>query len=253
MHFKTVKTNIMKKIILSLIVIIFTSNLSFAQWWGQKKIRGNGDYTTQTRNVDSYDEIALTGSLDVYLVAGSEGNLRIQAESNLMDYILTEVQGDKLKISVEKGYELIESRRMEIKIEVPVEDSHGVSLTGSGDIQGKTLISAEDFKLELTGSGDIELHLEATRIRGSITGSGDVDLRGKTEELDSKVTGSGDFDASKLVAERVMATVSGSGDIEVNATQALKARVQGSGDITYKGNPEKQDFKTAGSGAISKD
>lgn len=243
----------MKKIILSFLVITFASNLSFAQWWGQKKIRGNGDQITQNRKLDTYDEIALVGSLDVYLVAGSEGNIRIEAESNLMDYIITEVKGNKLKISVEKGYELIESRGKGILIHVPVEDISDISLTGSGNIEGKTFMTANNLKLELTGSGDIELHLEANQIRGGITGSGDIALRGSAEKLDCKVTGSGDFDASKLTAKRVLATVSGSGDIAVNATQGLKAQVRGSGDITYKGNPDKQDFKTAGSGSISKD
>ena len=48
------------------------------------------------------------------------------------------------------------------------------------------------------------------------------------------------------------AVVSGSGDIQVTASQSLKARVSGSGDISYRGNPEKQDFKTSGSGDISR-
>lgn len=242
----------MKKIILSSVLIVFTINLSYAQWWSQNKIHGNGDYTTETRSLDTYDEIAVTGGMDVFLIAGTEGELKIQAESNLMEYIITEVQGDKLKIYTEKGYELVESRRMEIKIEVPVEDISAVSLTGSGDIEGQVTIVADDLDLKLTGSGDINLDIEAVRIRGTVTGSGDMELKGKAEELDCRVTGSGDFDASDLLAKRASATVSGSGDIEVNVSDALKARVQGSGDISYDGNPEKQDFKTAGSGSISK-
>lgn len=242
----------MKKIILSSLLIVFTINLSSAQWWGQKKIRGNGDYTTQTRSLDSYDEIAVAGSMDVILIAGTEGSLKVQAESNLMEYILTEVQGGELKISVEKGYELIESRRMGIKIEVPIEEISAASLTGSGDIEGRTRIVADDFDLKLTGSGDINLDVEAVQISGTVTGSGDIDLKGKAQDLECKVTGSGDFDASNLIVKRATATVSGSGDIELNVSDELKARVRGSGDISYEGNPEKQDFNTAGSGSISK-
>ncbi|MBP6585664.1 MAG: DUF2807 domain-containing protein, partial [Flavobacterium sp.] len=44
--------------------------------------------------------------------------------------------------------------------------------------------------------------------------------------------------------------VSGSGDIKVNCTEFIEARVAGSGDIEYKGNPKKVDTKVAGSGTI---
>jgi hypothetical protein len=37
----------------------------------------------------------------------------------------------------------------------------------------------------------------------------------------------------------------------VFCTENLKARVAGSGDINYKGNPKTKDTKTAGSGDIS--
>lgn len=40
-----------------------------------------------------------------------------------------------------------------------------------------------------------------------------------------------------LVATNVTATVSGSGDIECYASKQLNARVNGSGEIEYKGNP----------------
>lgn len=241
----------MKKLFLTLIAITCSLNLSYGQWWGQQKVRGNGDYTTQTRNVNPYDEISVTGSFEVTLVSGAEGTLKIQGESNLLEHLLTEVKGKELKISVERGYQLVESRRMPITIEVPVEHIDALTLTGSGDIIGKDQLQADDFEVKLTGSGDIELDLKAQRIKGKVTGSGDVVLRGSTVDLDCEVTGSGDFQATNLKAQQVTATVSGSGDIEIHASEALQARVQGSGDISYKGNPKKQNFKTFGSGSIS--
>ncbi|MGV6832311.1 MAG: GIN domain-containing protein, partial [bacterium] len=46
-------------------------------------------------------------------------------------------------------------------------------------------------------------------------------------------------------------SVAGSGDAEVVCRESLKARVAGSGDIEYKGNPAKEDTKVSGSGSIS--
>ncbi len=222
-----------------------------AQWWSNKKVNGNGNYTTQNRNVSSYDAVSLTGGMDVELVAGTEGKLTVEAESNLMEYITTEVSGGTLKISVEKGVSLRPSKNHGIKVTVPVKEIEEVNLTGSGDIWNTGTLHASEFKIGLTGSGDIKLNINSQNIDGSITGSGDVALRGNTNNLNCKTTGSGDFKAYDLQAEEVNAQISGSGDMEVNASKLLKARISGSGDIRFKGKPEKQDFKTFGSGSIS--
>ena len=108
-----------------------------AQWFGGKTIKGNGKMTTENRNTSSYEGVSLVGSMDVELVAGKEGKLTIEAESNLIEYITTTVENGKLKISVEKGVSLDPSNNKKIKVTVPFEEIEEVTLTGSGDIWKK--------------------------------------------------------------------------------------------------------------------
>ncbi|MBO2545550.1 head GIN domain-containing protein [Salegentibacter sp. BDJ18] len=242
----------MKKLILILSVLFIASSPVQAQWWGSSEtIKGNGEMTSEKRSTGDYDEISLVGSMDVELVSGTEGNLTVEAESKLQEYITTEVSGGTLKISVEKGYNLKPSRSNGIKVTVPFKDLAAVEVTGSGDLWNSSTITARNFSTKLTGSGDIKLDLAVENLEGAVTGSGDILLSGKARDFNCKVTGSGDFKAYGLKAENVEATVMGSGDIQISANKKLKAKVMGSGDIKYKGNPENQDFKTSGSGSIS--
>ncbi|MGB7841613.1 MAG: head GIN domain-containing protein [Salinimicrobium sp.] len=243
----------MKKIFFILALMALGLQTTNAQWWGgNKKIKGNGNMKTETRKVSNYDKIELEGSMNVELVAGTEGNLKVAAEENLLEYILTEVSGDELKISTEKGYNLDPSGNNKITVTVPFKDLSRVSLTGSGDIRTRDRITAENFEIKITGSGDIKLPLQAKNVRASITGSGDIDLIGSAKDFDCKVTGSGDISAFDFKCENVDATVTGSGDIQVYASEELRAKIPGAGDIQYKGNPKKEDFKTVGIGSISK-
>ncbi|MDT0685805.1 head GIN domain-containing protein [Autumnicola psychrophila] len=241
----------MKIAILVLIALTLSFTSANAQWWGNDKIKGNGKVVTDNRSTPDYDEVQLVGFMNVELVAGTEGRLKVEAESNLQEYIITEVSGGILKISVEKGVQIDPSRGNEIKITVPFEDLEGVSLTGSGDIWTRDKIKASNFSSSVTGSGDMNLDLNVENLEGAITGSGDVNFKGTANTFKCKVTGSGDFEAYDLKARFVEATVSGSGDVMVNVSEKLTARVSGSGDISYKGNPEKEDFKTSGSGSVS--
>lgn len=241
----------MKNVVILLCLVLMGSTNMNAQWWGGKKVNGNGNMVTDTRKTSSYDQIALVGSIDVQIIQGNEGNLKVEAESNLQEYILTEVKDRKLKISIEKDVSLNPSRNMSIRVTVPVETISSLYVTGSGDVSNTGILNSSELKIGVTGSGDINLSVEAKELWGSITGSGDIKLHGKARDFNCKVTGSGDFNAFGLKAKNVEAAVSGSGDIQVSASRSLKARVSGSGDISYKGNPEKQDFKTSGSGSVS--
>ena len=55
------------------------------------------------------------------------------------------------------------------------------------------------------------------------------------------IAGSGNIQAADLEAENTDASISGSGNISCYASQKLVARVKGSGDIAYKGNPQEVD------------
>lgn len=234
---------------LTFIIAVSLMTLSHAQW---KRVKGNGKMVTVERSVGEYDYVALAGWFDVELVDGEEGELTLQGEENLLEYIKTEVKDGKLTIKQKKGVNLRPSSWNEgITITVPVERVDGVSLSGSGDIVGKTVLQSDDFRTSISGSGDISLEVEAQSVDASMSGSGDINLSGKTTDFEVSVSGSGDIKAYDLSAEFVDAQVSGSADIKVTANQMLKARVSGSGDITYKGNPKKIDTKSSGSGDIS--
>lgn len=216
--------------------------------WG-KKIKGNGNVTTKTVNTGDYDAIRGIGSMDIHLEKGTEGNISVTTDDNLHEYLEIEVKDNTLLVKTKKNVNIYTKNGIHVK--VPFTDISEVALTGSGDIDTKDTIKADNLEVVITGSGDIELDVEARMVDAKVTGSGDMVLTGKTNDLAVKVTGSGDFRGFDLDAQNTEASVSGSGDIRVVAKRNLKARVHGSGDITYKGNPERRDTKTSGSGDIS--
>ena len=241
----------MKKL-LTLTLALAAMTATNAQW---KKVKGNGNVVTIERSTADYDEVAVAGWFDVDLVAGTEGQLTIKGEENLLEYIKTEVKGDKLVIKVKSGINLRPSSWGSdggIRITVPVEEVSSVSLSGSGDVVGKTVIKADNFSTALSGSGDVKLQVEAETVDASLSGSGDINLSGEAGNFEVRVSGSGDIKAFELSANNVEASISGSADVRVTANESLVARVSGSGDIHYRGNPKKIDSKASGSGEISK-
>jgi hypothetical protein len=234
-----------------LLAALMLSTMTHAQWWGNEKIKGNGKMTTETRNTGAYDGIKCAGSMDYVLVAGDEGMIKLEGEENLLEYIMTEVKNGNLIVKTKKGVNLRPSSNKELKVTIPFKDINKVSLAGNGDLWNTDTIKADDLDVSLAGSGDIVLDVETTSVKGSVAGSGDLTLKGNTNDLVASVAGSGDFHGFMLQADNTTVSIAGSGDAEVVSNKSIKARVAGSGDIEYRGNPDKEDTKVTGSGTIS--
>lgn len=194
----------------------------------------------------------MSGFFDVDLVSGKEGNISISGEENMIEHLKVEVVQQTLKIYVEKGKNLRPTKGKKLLVTVPFESLDAVSLSGSGDVNTKNTIKTKQFEARLTGSGDVKFDVDAVAVTATLTGSGDLVLKGKTQSLECNITGSGDLNADNLSSNDVVVSLSGSGDCKVNCSNNLQARVSGSGDITYKGDPKKKDTKVSGSGTISK-
>lgn len=233
------------KYTLAITITLFSFTTGHSQF---KRVKGNGNVTEKTHNTADYNKIDVVGSMDVKLVTGTEGTIKVVTDENIQEYIIIDSKNGTLTIKSKKGVNI--STKKGIHITVPFKDISEIALTGSGDVLTSNAIKSNHFDVELTGSGDIVIEVEATSIDAKITGSGDIKLRGKVTDLEVKVTGSGDFTGKSLVAQNTQAYVSGSGDAVVYASKTLKARVNGSGDIIYYGKPEKTDTKVMGSGDI---
>ena len=237
----------MKRSIFLGILTVFSISITNAQW---KKIKGNGNMTTETRTTSDYDAIKCAGSFDYVLVSGTEGKLTIEGESNLLEHMVTEVKNGTLHVKSKSGKNLSPSRNKTIKVTIPVQDVSEVSLSGSGDLWNEGTLSTGNLDVSLSGSGDVILEVSTQSVSGKVSGSGDLTLKGSTNSLKASVAGSGDFHGFDLKSVNTDVSVNGSGDAEVYCSGDLKARVSGSGDIEYRGDPKTKDTKVSGSGSI---
>lgn len=219
--------------------------------WRNKTVSGNGNVITKTIQTSDYDKIAVAGIYFVTLVEGEEGQITIKGEENLLAVTIIEVNDNSLEIKTENNTNLKPSGGKKIEVLVPVQLISAISLAGSGDIRTEKMhLKSEDMEVSLAGSGDIKLAIESSNLLSKVAGSGDMELAGKATYLTGKLAGSGNLNLFNLSTEKADVSIAGSGDIEIQCTEELKARIAGSGNIVYKGNPTIKDTKSAGSGSI---
>lgn len=213
-------------------------------------VRGEGPVRTETRNLPAFHSVTVDLAGDVELIVSPETRAEIQAQENLLPILKTEVLDGKLRIYFEKSVWFQDEIR--IKLYAPAFDD--LALRGSGALVGRDSLSGARLDLLLSGSGNIELpNLHFGQVVCTLSGSGNVNAGGDTDALEVTLAGSGDIELKHLRAKQVKATLSGSGEIRCFALEGLDAKVSGSGDIYYAGNPAALKTNISGSGEIKQD
>lgn len=207
----------------------------------------------RTVDVSSFSELSFAVPGTLYIKQGNETKVVVDCSDEIFDRLEFESRGPRLVIRKEGRWNWRDGfRKSELDVYVTVKNLDALSLSGSGTIEGDNQIKTNDFELSVSGSGDINLDLEADYIDISVSGSGDIELTGNAEKIGARISGSGKVDASDMEAKIFKASISGSGNCYANASEEISARVSGSGNIYYSGNPERVDSNSSGSGRIRK-
>jgi hypothetical protein len=272
----------MKKLIFPLLLaFLLSTTLVFAQ-------------TRETRNVETFTKISFRFPGKLYLKQGGPQKVEIEGDKDILKEIETDVEGSKLIIGKEgRWFDWNWGNNNDrITVYITVASIEGLSVSGSGDIIGQTVIHTDDLKLNVSGSGSMQIEIAATGdVEADVSGSGDIDMKGKCRSFESDVSGSGKVILSAAISEtadfgvsgsgriaasgsarnvkttisgsgKVLAAdletnscevqISGSGDVEINVKNELDATISGSGSVSYKGNPSKVNSHSSGSGKVRK-
>lgn len=232
------------RIKLSILSFLALMLLPFASAFSQ--IRGNRKVVRQDREITGFNSIVSKGSVDIYLSQADTEELYLEADENLLDVIITKVKDNTLYIYCDKSI----FNAKQLKVYVKVKDINSVTLKGSGDFYSENTINVDVFNFELSGSGDMDLLIDANRIIGLMLGSGDVNLHASAKEFDVKMKGSGDIVVDELKSDISTLKIYGSGDAKISgSSEILSVSQYGSGDVNLYDFPVKKcDIKKYGSG-----
>ncbi len=220
---------------------------------GWEVVKGNGNLKKETRSATGYTAVHSAGAFDVDISYGSSNSITIEADENLLPYIETEVNGNKLIIKNKKGYSLNSKNKM--KVSVSLTKMTAVQLSGSGNIKGSGAFSNDgETEIGIAGSGDIDLSFgDIKSLEVKVSGSGNMHLKGKsTEKINVGVSGSGNVEAYEVSANEVTARISGSGNVNVTASKSIDASISGSGNVSYRGGATDVKSRASGSGKVRK-
>ena len=205
---------------------------------------------TEERPISSFSKLSVHGVFNLYLSQGDKEFLRIEADEQTMDEIITKNDGDQLIIELEEGFELFD--REQINIYLTITDLNSFEFEGVGNIKTESVLRLKDLDLKGDGVGNTKLELEADRIDAEFNLVGNLTLSGKVETINLENNGLGNLDASDLKTKFMTVESNGIGDAEVYCEQEISITANGIGKVTYSGAAEVKKLDRNGIGKVEK-
>ena len=212
-------------------------------------VRGNGNVETVERFInEDFNEIRVSRGLDVYLTQSDEVNLLVEADENLHDIIITEVENGVLRITTDENISFSKSK----KVMLSFKDIKKISATSGSDVYSTNTIVTDNLELSTTSGSDMEIDINTQVLDCSSTSGSELKVSGTTNKLLASATSGSDIKAGNLKAKISEARATSGSDITLNTSEELYAKATSGADIKYYGNPEKVTKKDGVSGSVRK-
>lgn len=212
-------------------------------------IVGNGIQAHDVRAAGTVSGLDVSGPLEVNVRVGPATSLAVDADSNLLPLIHSEVSGGELRVWVEGSVRSNNSMR----VTYTTPSLNLLRVGGSGRVTVNDL-NGEPLDFSKSGSGTTTLTGRVASLDVRHSGSGEINARGvRSSSARVSQSGSGRTDLGPVQAGDLTVTVSGSGSVQASgAVNAVTARSSGSGSVDITGVASEQgDLTTSGSGSIS--
>jgi hypothetical protein len=161
-------------------------------------------------------------------------SLNIEADENLHELIMTEVENNVLRIYTTKNIRRANSR----KINLTIEDINAIKATSGSEVVSTNTIKVDELELNSTSGAEIKLDVTAESVNSRSTNGSEIKLSGTTNLLIAEATSGSNIEASQLRARTSKVKATSGANISVNTSKELTARATSGGDVRYSGNPQ---------------
>lgn len=209
-------------------------------------IPGSGKSIKETRNVNSFSRIVVSGAIKIVLTQASTEKVVIEADDNLMKYITTNVIGNTLEIDMKERVNSLST----IIAYISFKDLTYLDLSGACELTNNDTLVLQELSIDGSGASEFDLKMKLEKLNLDLSGASEIDLAGSAKTLIADLSGASDLSSDDFKVETASIDISGAGSARVYVTTELNASVSGAASVRYKGEP-KLLTDISGAGSIS--
>lgn len=189
----------------------------------------------QDRNADLFSKINIKGPVELILTQGSLQSLSVEADSDLINKITTNVKSKTLYVEVsgknldKKGRKIVvyvtipsidevkATNAAKVTLQTPIHNAEGVeiSLSGAATMKGVT-VNAKSLSVALDGASSTSLTVDVTELKMKAAGASELKITGKAQKISATANGASNIDAYEFTYDKADTSSSGAASIRLS-------------------------------------
>ncbi len=214
----------MKNVCLTLLAVaaLFTSAcVSEASFVGSDVI------ASESRTITGFERITLNSVVDVNIVQGADFSVTARANDNLLNELETELRGSTLEIGLSPG----NFRNITAEVDVVLPTLAAISITSTGNAAVGNFSNLTGFTVDISSTGTVSIN------------------NCTADQLTANLSSTGELKAFGLTSTNAEVNLTSTGSAELTITNSLTGSITGTGDISFRGNPN-IDVTVTGTGEV---
>lgn len=260
----------MKKICF-LLLLLLLSTATFAQ--KKEKIKGSKSVTMVQKEIAPFEGLEITDNIEVFLVKGATQSLEIEADDNLHDIIMHEMNGNTLRIFT--GKDAGNYKKLSVRITYTddlktITTKNEVALNAVMDITLENVtitmldasksfmnIKATNFILNMNDKSKAEINLKAenvimelsknanfkgvvaaTNVKLDLYQKSNATIEGETTALQLRLDNNAALTGKKFISKAVVLTTESYSSCSILATDTISISAIGKSEVQLFGDPK---------------
>jgi len=211
-------------------------------------IKGDRNVVTENRKItEDFTAIRTSTGLDVNITQENQNAVIVEADENLQNLIVTEVENGVLKIYSEKNILSAKSK----KVHVSIKTLNSLKASSGSDVRTVKKIQSEEISIGASSGASVRMTVVANSIATNTSSGATIRVSGSADNHAAKASSGSSIKAYDLISKNVIVNVSSGANIDIHASEKIEARASSGGDIDYKGTPKKVLRRSSSGGSIS--
>lgn len=211
-------------------------------------IKGNGNVVEENRKTGSFDEIKVSRGMNVYITQGDKTKVIVKADDNLLDAIVTEVEGSTLKVTSNKNIRNATTK----KVFITTPNISMIKSSAGSNVFSENIIESKNLDLSGSAGSNMKLKIKVGTVEASASSGSNIKIEGSAKSFSGKASSGSNIKAEELNSKNCNVKVSSGANIWITVKNDFEAHASSGGNIFYYGNPEITDIEKSLGGNIIK-
>jgi hypothetical protein len=206
---------------------------------------------TEVRNLKNFDVVKVSTGIDVYLKMGDTEEVKVVADDDIIEKLITEVNDGVLSIYMKKtnwNWNFNETR----KVYVTIKELKRIDASSGSEVKSENTLKGETLKVRASSGSEVTLNVIYKNFSVDTSSGSEAKISGKTKNMDAEASSGSEIKAEDLESVICKVNASSGSDIVVKVSEEIYAKASSGADIRYYGNPQIKDINESSGGDVRK-